>query len=155
MLVDLKNDAEFNALDPARVTVPTLVMFGERDPGIVQAEAGKFFAPAGHARQGQWSCCPAPTTPRTSRTPTTPGSPPSSTSSTAPRRSTDEDTLVPDLSQEKETGRVEAFSDGVFAIAITLLILDVRVPRPPADPRQAFDLGRALLDLWSPLLADF
>jgi len=31
----------------------------------------------------------------------------------------------------KETGRVEAFSDGVFAIAITLLILDIKVPEPP------------------------
>lgn len=29
---------------------------------------------------------------------------------------------------DKETSRVEAFSDGVFAIAITLLILDVKVP---------------------------
>jgi uncharacterized membrane protein len=29
---------------------------------------------------------------------------------------------------DKDTGRVEAFSDGVFAIAITLLILETRVP---------------------------
>lgn len=31
---------------------------------------------------------------------------------------------------DKETSRVEAFSDGVFAIAITLLILDIKVPNP-------------------------
>ena len=29
---------------------------------------------------------------------------------------------------EKETGRVEAFSDGVFAVAITLLVLNIQLP---------------------------
>jgi uncharacterized membrane protein len=35
---------------------------------------------------------------------------------------------VPETPIQRETGRVEAFSDGVFAIAITLLILDIKVP---------------------------
>lgn len=33
--------------------------------------------------------------------------------------------------ERRETGRVEAFSDGVFAIAVTLLVLTIPVPHPP------------------------
>src|SRR5690242_7547497 len=55
-------------------------------------------------------------------------------------------------SREKETGRVEAFSDGVFAIAITLLILDLHVPLPPGGGGP-FSLGRSLLALWPAYVA--
>jgi len=36
-----------------------------------------------------------------------------------------------------ETARVEAFSDGVYAIAITLLILEIKIPMPSAVPLSA------------------
>ena len=39
---------------------------------------------------------------------------------------------------EKETGRVEAFSDGVFAVAITLLVLNIQPP-PLSDPNLLSD----------------
>ncbi len=48
-----------------------------------------------------------------------------------------------------ETARIEAFSDGVFAIAITLLILEIRVPESAAHG----GLGRALVELWPSYLA--
>lgn len=47
-----------------------------------------------------------------------------------------------------ETSRIEAFSDGVFAIAITLLILDVHVPTVAQGP-----LGTALRRQWPTYLA--
>jgi uncharacterized membrane protein len=51
----------------------------------------------------------------------------------------------PAETETKETGRIEAFSDGVFAIAITLLILEVSKPDPHAD---AGKLIGELIGLW-------
>lgn len=56
--------------------------------------------------------------------------------------------------QEKETARVEAFSDGVFAIAMTLLILEIRVPHPPADGAVGkWQLLASLAHLWPSFVA--
>jgi uncharacterized membrane protein len=48
-----------------------------------------------------------------------------------------------------ETARVEAFSDGVYAIAITLLILEIRVPESAGHD----GLASALAHLWPSFLA--
>ena len=52
-------------------------------------------------------------------------------------------------SSPNETARIEAFSDGVFAIAITLLILEIRVPPQTQDGL----LRDALRDLWPSYIA--
>jgi len=56
--------------------------------------------------------------------------------------------------QEKETARVEAFSDGVFAIAMTLLILEIKVPHPPPDGQAGkWWLLGSLAHLWPSFVA--
>ena len=56
--------------------------------------------------------------------------------------------------EKKETtsegiGRVHAFSDAIFAIAITLLVLDIRVPEVSGNE----SLLKAVLHNWEPMLA--
>ncbi len=51
------------------------------------------------------------------------------------------------MSAPESTARVEAFSDGVFAIAITLLILEIRVPHAEHG------LWAGLLALWPSYIA--
>jgi len=48
-----------------------------------------------------------------------------------------------------QTSRLEAFSDGVFAIAITLLVLEIPIPLAGEE-----GLWHALLDQW-PSLASY
>src|SRR3954465_1296385 len=56
------------------------------------------------------------------------------------------------VSNEPGTARLEAFSDGVFAIAVTLLVLELRVPLPDSLP-EGTTLGQALRHEWPAYLA--
>ncbi len=52
---------------------------------------------------------------------------------------------------QSETARIEAFSDGIFAIAITLLILEIKIP----GQQERGHLAAALLRQWPSYLAFF
>ncbi|HEY3054338.1 MAG TPA: TMEM175 family protein [Thermoanaerobaculia bacterium] len=54
-----------------------------------------------------------------------------------------------DADLREETSRVEAFSDGIFAIAATLLILEIRTP----EHLHGGQLASALASLWPSYLA--
>ena len=57
------------------------------------------------------------------------------------------------MQEEKETARIEAFSDGVFAIAITLLVLEIKVPSH--EKVLEHGLAYSLFALWPAFLAFF
>ena len=44
VLVDVKEDAEFNLFVPAEMATPALIMFGSNDAGVTMEDAGKMFA---------------------------------------------------------------------------------------------------------------
>jgi uncharacterized membrane protein len=58
----------------------------------------------------------------------------------------------PRLTERQENpARIEAFSDGVFGVAITLLVIDIRVPTFPHEPSNA-EMWSALAGIGSKLL---
>ena len=57
------------------------------------------------------------------------------------------------MQEENETARIEAFSDGVFAIAITLLVLEIKMPAH--ESVEVRGLANSLVALWPGYLAFF
>lgn len=54
---------------------------------------------------------------------------------------------------ERGLDRFEGFSDAVFAIALTLLIVEIKVPGSPEGTHDYSDLARAMAEQWREFLA--
>ncbi len=57
IVVDWKSDSEFSPLKPQRITVPTLLLHGEKDPNVPMDIAGEFFSKLGTPDR-QWVVLP-------------------------------------------------------------------------------------------------
>src|SRR4051794_34425400 len=79
-------------------------------------------------------------------------------SDTTPRRSGESPTQrnrAATHGAERGLDRFEGFSDAVFAIALTLLIVEIKVPGSPDGPHGYTDLARAMAEQWREFLALF
>jgi uncharacterized membrane protein len=70
-----------------------------------------------------------------------------------PRQGRNERSGAATYGAERGLDRFEGFSDAVFAIALTLLIVEIKVPGSPEGRHDYTDLARAMAEQWREFLA--